>query len=80
MAQPSVIPEMAHHPLNVNITNKYNAGQNEGADAQNRNAEPRVENAESCLPPVDRGKDAWLFLAACYVIEAVTFGEFPQYL
>lgn len=27
------------------------------------------------LPPVDRGKQAWLFLAACWVVEALTFGE-----
>lgn len=26
------------------------------------------------LPPVDGGKDAWLFLAACFVIEALIWG------
>ena len=26
------------------------------------------------LPPVDRGKDAWLFLAASFVIEALVWG------
>ncbi|KAK3302430.1 major facilitator superfamily domain-containing protein [Chaetomium strumarium] len=26
------------------------------------------------LPPVDRGKDAWLFLAACFMIEALVWG------
>lgn len=31
---------------------------------------------EFSLPPVDTGKDAWLFLAACWVVEAVTFGEY----
>lgn len=29
---------------------------------------------EFSLPPVDRGKDAWLFLAACFVIEALVWG------
>jgi len=29
---------------------------------------------ESSLPPVDRGKDAWLFLAACWVVELLIFG------
>lgn len=27
------------------------------------------------LPPVDTGKQAWLFLAACWGVEAVTFGQ-----
>ncbi|KAL2282895.1 hypothetical protein FJTKL_10270 [Diaporthe vaccinii] len=31
---------------------------------------------EFSLPPVDTGKDAWLFLAACFVIEALVWG-FP---
>jgi hypothetical protein len=26
------------------------------------------------LPPVDGGKDAWLFLGACFVIEALVWG------
>ncbi|KAK3340688.1 major facilitator superfamily domain-containing protein [Neurospora tetraspora] len=30
----------------------------------------------SQLPPVDGGKDAWLFLAACFVVEALVWG-FP---
>lgn len=29
---------------------------------------------EFSLPPVDRGKDAWLFLAACFVMEALIWG------
>ncbi|KAF2802759.1 MFS general substrate transporter [Mytilinidion resinicola] len=31
---------------------------------------------EFSLPPVDGGKDAWLFLAACFVVEALVWG-FP---
>jgi len=27
------------------------------------------------LPPVDGGKDAWLFLAACFVVEALIWGR-----
>jgi len=27
------------------------------------------------LPPVDGGKDAWLFLAACFVAEALVWGK-----
>ncbi|EAU30214.1 predicted protein [Aspergillus terreus NIH2624] len=29
---------------------------------------------ERPLPPVDRGKEAWLLLAACFVLEAVGWG------
>lgn len=28
------------------------------------------------LPPADKGKDAWLFLAACFMVEALVWG-FP---
>ena len=28
----------------------------------------------SDLPPVDRGHKAWLFLAGCYIMEALVFG------
>ncbi|TPX15531.1 uncharacterized protein E0L32_004229 [Thyridium curvatum] len=31
---------------------------------------------ESSLPPVDSGKDAYLFLAACFMVEALVWG-FP---
>ncbi|EHK17349.1 uncharacterized protein TRIVIDRAFT_195286 [Trichoderma virens Gv29-8] len=37
---------------------------------------PPSGTAEFSLPPVDRGKDAWLFLAACFVLEALVWG-FP---
>ena len=29
---------------------------------------------EFSLPPVDGGKDAWLFLAACFMIEGLVWG------
>jgi hypothetical protein len=28
------------------------------------------------LAPVDTGKEAWLFLAACWAVEALTFGAY----
>ncbi|KAI1859808.1 hypothetical protein JX265_010257 [Neoarthrinium moseri] len=40
-------------------------------DADQRQDAPRPEFS---LPPVDTGKQAWLFLAACWVVEAFTFG------
>lgn len=30
------------------------------------------------LPPMDGGKDAWLFLAACFMIEALIWGKFQH--
>lgn len=38
-------------------------------------SETQTIGEESSLPPVDRGRDAWLFLAACWVVEAITFGK-----
>jgi len=40
---------------------------------------PPVEGAEGrhefSLPQTDGGKDAWLFLAACFVVEALVWGK-----
>lgn len=36
---------------------------------------PPDGTTEFSLPPVDRGKDAWLFLAACFVLEALVWGK-----
>jgi hypothetical protein len=30
---------------------------------------------EFSLPPADGGKDAWLFLAACFIVEALVWGK-----
>jgi hypothetical protein len=41
------------------------------------NFEPTQESSsEARLPPPDGGKDAWLFLAACFTLEALIWG-FP---
>lgn len=36
--------------------------------------DPLSSLQEFSLPPVDGGKDAWLFLAACFVMEALVWG------
>ena len=33
---------------------------------------------DSSLPAVDGGRDAWLFLAACFVVEALVWGKNPD--
>jgi hypothetical protein len=35
---------------------------------------------EFSLPQADGGKDAWLFLAACFIVEALVWGKFPPNL
>ncbi|KAJ4357699.1 uncharacterized protein N0V89_002275 [Didymosphaeria variabile] len=42
--------------------------------SDNRSEPQTPINEFSSLPPVDTGKEAWLFLAACWGVEAVTFG------
>ncbi|KAK6863944.1 hypothetical protein PG995_000472 [Apiospora arundinis] len=37
-------------------------------------SENRITRQEFSLPPVDTGRDAWLFLAACWAVEALVWG------
>lgn len=37
--------------------------------------EDRGDHCPQQLPPVDGGKDAWLFLAASFVVEALVWGK-----
>ena len=48
--------------------------------AQSRHPHPyEVQMDHVSLPKADGGKDAWLFLAGCFCIEALTWGEcIPQ--
>lgn len=32
------------------------------------------DSDQEALPPADGGKEAWLFLAACFIIEALIWG------
>ncbi|KAI8966544.1 MFS general substrate transporter [Daldinia sp. FL1419] len=43
---------------------------------QQADLQPEDGRQEFSLPPVDGGKDAWLFLAACFAVEALVWG-FP---
>lgn len=43
-------------------------------DAEAQQGDPDQDQSYH-LPPVDTGKDAWLFLAACFVMEAMVWGE-----
>lgn len=57
--------------LNADASN-YN---DQELDILGASSEPQAPSAEFSLPPVDTGREAWLFLAACWGVEALTFGE-----
>lgn len=40
--------------------------------------QPSVTQREFTLPPADKGKDAWLFLAGCFMVEALIWGRWLQ--
>lgn len=42
-------------------------------------SERQTLGEEASLPRVDGGKDAWSFLAACWFVEAMTFGEISPF-
>lgn len=42
---------------------------------ENGRPERQTLGEEASLPRVDGGKEAWSFLAACWFVEAMTFGE-----
>lgn len=70
--------EKIERPENVDLT-ALDAGTSKEAahlpDQHGDSAEARATSFDSSLPPADGGKAAWLFLAACWVIEALVFGE-----
>jgi hypothetical protein len=43
-------------------------------DSQNGDLIAHIDDPEFSLPPVDGGKDAWLFLAGAFMIEALVWG------
>lgn len=45
-------------------------------EPQDTSVQEPARHEFSQLPPVDGGKDAWLFLAACFVVEALVWGTF----
>lgn len=45
------------------------------ADSRLPNENDFIERHEFSLPPADGGKDAWLFLAAVFVVDALVWGK-----
>jgi len=55
-------------------TTPDNQSEFELESSQRWNEQPANEN-ESLLPPTDCGKDAWLFVAAGFMVEMMVWGE-----
>lgn len=62
----------ANHEANFRVGSPEE-GMSGSLDDQNASRNP-----EFSLPPVDGGKEAWLFLAACFVVDALIFGMKSQ--
>ncbi|KAI1340829.1 major facilitator superfamily domain-containing protein [Xylariaceae sp. FL0016] len=65
---------MAQDSIELRALNSGTSKDSPQENVLSNSSEPPVLNAESSLPPVDTGKQAWLFLSACWVVEAFTFG------
>lgn len=81
----------ASHPASLNIPESSRSKEALSADAEGLAGSkesftlkpdsseggnnPAPHHHEDSFPPVDRGKDAWLFLAACFVAEALVWGK-----
>ena len=64
--------EVISHPTaRIGVSTTSDESTTPQADSQ-----PEDGRQEFSLPPVDGGKDAWLFLAACFAIEALVWGRF----
>lgn len=54
-------------------------------DIPNEKPHDPTNQSSTSVPPIDHGKDAWFFLAACFVMEALvwgfafTYGVFQDY-
>ncbi|KAI0108437.1 MFS general substrate transporter [Daldinia grandis] len=72
MASRDIELEPISHPtVRIGVSTTPDESGSQQADPQ-----PEDGRQEFSLPPVDGGKDAWLFLAACFAIEALVWG-FP---
>ncbi|KAF3058451.1 Monocarboxylate transporter 14 [Daldinia childiae] len=72
MASRDIELESISHP--ISRTGVFTTPDESGT--QQADSQPEDGRQEFSLPPVDGGKDAWLFLAACFAIEALVWG-FP---
>lgn len=68
----AVLPEMLQSDSSDTFASKEELGY-EPRSSEEKLTSPNANDPS--LPPVDKGKDAWLFLAACFVVEALVWGK-----
>lgn len=60
---------------NINQTSDYDANDESPIETQRSPIQMRQHENHSTLPPVDGGRQAWLFLAGSFSIEALVWGK-----
>ncbi len=70
----------SQNDITLNDVSNYLSSNDLGENDGNQVSVEQTSQHEFSLPPTDRGKDAWLFLAAGFVVEALVWGqwEFPS--
>lgn len=58
------------------VLNDLSNGREELGDRPQLEEHNSSNGHEFSLPQADGGKDAWLFLAACFIVEALVWGKF----
>lgn len=62
-----------HQHIELEQLHGYNRGYENNEMAQHQEASEEIEQIS--LPPTDRGKEAWLVLAGCSLIQIPVWGE-----
>jgi hypothetical protein len=63
-------------PRHLDAATMNSVTQHQDAQDDSSERQPLIPKSDFSLPSVDGGKEAWLFLTACWTVEALTFGEY----
>lgn len=77
----TTFPQTSLDASRIHQFEEWPRNSNESSSINNRPSleqrpDPTPPQQEFSLPPADGGKDAWLFLAASFVVEALVWGKF----
>jgi hypothetical protein len=64
----------------LNDLSGYLGSRDPGEIAESQQARYEISHHEFSLPPADGGKDAWLFLTAGFMVEALVWGQSKSFL
>jgi hypothetical protein len=67
-------PEILELTVTRNSGTIGSSDHNEAASSVADTEAPIAERAIDALPPVDTGRDAWLFLVAAFIIDTMVWG------